>query len=164
MAEGSTTAKVADAFVPGQDIGVSDWLVVDQPMIWAFAAATLDPDPMHIDPAWAAANSPYGRTLAFGFLTMSLLTHLLHDASRSSWSDDPATQGHYLNYGFDRLRLVAPVLEGSRVRGRFRTLEHRIDAEGRHRIKVAAEVEIEGETRPALVGEWLGVWAPPAAA
>ena len=161
MAEGAKTAKALDGFVPGQDIGVSAWVLIDQPMISAFGAATLDPDRMHIDPDWAAVNSPFGTTLAFGFQTMSLLTHLLHDAAGTSPASDPAGQGHYLNYGFDRLRLVAPVLAGSRVRGKFRTLERRIDEDGRHIFKIGAEVEIEGHDRPALVGEWLTLWEPP---
>lgn len=163
MAEGATTAKALDGFVPGQDIGVSAWVLIDQAMISAFGAATLDPDPMHIDAGWAAANSPFGTTLAFGFQTMSLLTHLLHDAAGTAPTSDPAGQGHYLNYGFDRLRLVAPVLCGARVRGKFHTLERRIDEDGRHIFKIAAEVEIEGQDRPALVGEWLTLWEPPPA-
>jgi acyl dehydratase len=161
MAEGSTAAKAIDNFIPGKDIGASAWVTVDQALISAFGAATLDPDPMHVDPAWAARRSPFGQTLAFGFLTVSLLTHLLHDASGSAATADPRTQGYFLNYGFDRLRLISPVLVGARVRGRFRTLDRRIDAKGRHIVKFEAQVEIEGETRPALAAEWLTVWVPP---
>ena len=74
-------AQVEDtlnSLTPGAEVGVSPWLTVSQTMIDTFGHATLDPDPMHVDPDWAAANSPYRGTIAFGFLTISLLTHLLH--------------------------------------------------------------------------------------
>jgi acyl dehydratase len=162
MAEGYRAAK-ASAFAPGGAPCVSSWLTVDQTLISRFAEATLDPDPMHVDPEWAATKGPYGKTLAFGFLTMSLLTYLMHDATRSSWSIEPDEEGYYLNYGFDRMRLVAPVPVDSRIRGRFVTLDSTIDDKGRNRIRFGVEIEIEGHDRPALVGEWLSIWIPPPA-
>ena len=66
-------------FEPGDVVGVSSWVHIDQAMISGFGKVTLDPDPMHIDPDWATKNAPYGGTIAFGFLTMSLLTHMMHD-------------------------------------------------------------------------------------
>ena len=143
------------------EVGVSEWIVVDQAMIDAFAAATRDPDPMHINPQWAAANGPYGGTIAFGFLTISLLTHLLHSATGTAPSDDAASQGHYLNYGFDRLRLVAPVPTGSRIRGRFVKQRQEQDEKGRWLTTFGCTIEIEGVERPALVADWLSIWVPP---
>lgn len=145
------------------EIGVSDWVVVDQAMIDGFGAVTLDPDPMHIDPEWAVLNGPFGGTIAFGFLTISLLTHLIHAAMNTQPSRDAAGQGHYLNYGFDRLRLVAPVHVGARIRGRFTKLRQQQDNKGRWLTTFGCIVEIEGSDRPALVADWLSIWILPAA-
>jgi acyl dehydratase len=161
MAEAPANAKTAYDFVPGQDIGVSGWVTIDQALLDKFSEATLDPDPMHVDPTWAATKGPFGHTVSFGFLTMSLLTHLMHDAVQTGWAVEPGTQGYYLNYGFDRLRLITPVPVGSRIRGKFRTLSRLIDEKARHVVKVAAEVEIEGVAKPALAAEWLTIWVPP---
>lgn len=145
----------------GQDLGCSDWLPVTQEMITQFGSATLDPDPMHMDPEWARSG-PFGQTIAFGFLTISLLSHLLHRTLGSlSERYDPA-QGYYLNYGFDRLRLVAPVPVGAKIRGHFRVAEVRHDERRRKVMKVAVQVEIQGSERVALVAEWLTIWVPPA--
>lgn len=144
---------------PGAEIGVSDWVVVDQPMIDGFAEVTRDPDPMHIDPSWAAAQGPFNGSIAFGFLTVSLLTHLLHSAMGTA-PDRAAEDGHYLNYGFNRLRLVEPVPAGSRIRGRFAKREQVQDEKGRWRVTFDCTIEIEGRERPALVAEWLSVWVP----
>lgn len=147
-----------DIFSPGEDIGISRWVHIDQDMISGFGDITLDPDPMHVDPDFAAKNGPYGGTIAFGFLTMSLLTHLLHSAIGDADGKDRFAEGHFLNYGFDRMRLVSPVRVGSSVRGRFRTLDVRTDEKNRVLVKFGCEIEIEGEDRPALVGEWLAIW------
>lgn len=139
--------------------GTSRWLIVDQPMIDGFGRITLDPDPMHIDPQWAADHSPFGETIAFGFLTVSLLTHLLHDAMGRS-SGSAGTGGYYLNYGFDRLRLITPVRVGSKIRGDFVKAAEEQDAQGRIRARFTSTIEIEGGTRPALVADWLSLWVP----
>jgi len=157
------TREVIEGFKPGADLGTSPWLTVTQEMIDGFGAVTLDPDPMHIDPAWSRTHSPFGGTIAFGFLTISLLTHLLHQAMNTSAHRDPADQGYFLNYGFDRLRLVAPVPVGSRIRGRFKVLDHRQDERGRWVNVIDSMIEIENSERPALVAEWLSVWVPPEA-
>lgn len=143
----------------GTELGVSDWVLIDQQMISDFGRVTRDPDPMHIDPQWAAEHSPFGETIAYGFLTMSLLSHLL----RSIHKDDLTTVAHgvQLNYGFDRMRLIAPIRVNSRIRGRFSLGEERADGGDRKIRKVIATVEIEGEDRPALVAEWLSAWLPP---
>ena len=161
MADGFEAAKPIDELVPGEDVGVSNWVTVDQDLIDLFSRATLDADPMHVDPVWAREKGPFGHTVAFGFLTMGLLTHLMHDAAKSTWSTDPETHGYYLNYGFDRMRLIAPVPVGSRIRGRFHTLSRVLDEKQRYIVKFRAEVEIEGHDRLALAAEWLSVWVPP---
>jgi len=161
MAEGSAPASAAEGFVPGQDIGVSAWLTIDQDLISKFGEATLDADPMHVDPKWAQEKGPFGHTVAFGFLTMSLLTNLLHDASKTTWSIEPGHEGYYLNYGFDRMRLISPVPVGSRIRGHFKTIDRTVDEKDRHLVKIWVEIEIEGHDRPALIAEWLTIWVPP---
>jgi acyl dehydratase len=140
----------------------SGWIPVTQAMIDGFAEATLDPDPMHIDPDWAA-KGPYGTTISFGFLTMSLLTKLMHLALDNEPVSD-LKSGHYLNYGFNRLRLVSPVPVDSEVRGVFRIKERNPDDKGREIAVFDCQIEIKGQSRPALVAEWLSVWVPPEAA
>jgi len=148
-------------FQPGQKLGTSPWLTVTQALIDQFGAATLDPDPLHIDPSWARAHSPYGGTIAFGFWTMSVLTHLFHATLGSDRDHDPAATGYPLNYGFDRLRLLAPVPVGGRIRAHFTCLEVR-GGDGKPDVaKVGVEIEIEGTDKPALAGEWLFAWMGP---
>lgn len=139
---------------------VTGWLVIDQDMISRFGELTLDPDPMHMDPEWAAVNGPYGGTIAYGFLTMSLLSYFVH-LVRTDRSG-PRT-GYYLNYGFNRLRLISPVRSGAHIRGRFVVKERRLDDRGRMHNRYDCEIEIEGQERPALVAEWLSLWVPNAA-
>jgi acyl dehydratase len=145
----------------GKEIGVSPWVTVSQAMIDGFGAVTLDPDPMHVDPEWARLNGPFGGSIAFGFLTMSLLTHLLHGALGTDPNRDPRQAGYYLNYGFDRLRLVSPVRAGSRIRGRFQVLDRKRDERQRLVTTFGCTLDIEGEERPALVAHWLTIWVPP---
>jgi acyl dehydratase len=157
-------SKVGERFAalqPGADLGASPWVTVTQSMIDGFGSVTLDPDPMHIDPEWARANGPYDGTIAFGFLTISLLTHLLHSTLGTGHDRDAGHSGHYLNYGFDRLRFVAPVRAGRRIRGRFKVLDCRRDERQRLMTTFDCTVEIEGEERPALSAQWLTVWVPP---
>jgi acyl dehydratase len=135
-------------------------VVVTQDMIDRFGEATLDHDPMHVDPDWAA-RGPFGVTISFGFLTMSLLTHLLHATLGSDSSRYDPRQGYYLNYGFDRLRLITPVPVGSRIRGRFVMGEMRPDSQQRSVARFDVTLEIDGQERPALVAQWLTVWVPP---
>jgi len=156
----NATQRIFMSMQPGQPIGTSDWVTVTQPMISTFGEATLDHDPMHVDPAWASAG-PFGTTISFGFLTMSLLTHMLHQTLGSDSSSYDPRQGYYLNYGFDRLRLVMPVPVGSRIRGKFTLGDLRPDARQRSIVRFDVEIEIEGELRPAVVAQWLTVWVPP---
>ncbi len=131
---------------------VSQWLLIDQARITAFGHDTLDPDPLHIDPDYAAKFSPYGKTIAFGFLTVSLLTYLYRQ------SLEGAVSGYALNYGFDRLRLPQVVTVGSRVRGVFRFLGAEDRGGGKTLLRNDVVVEIEGEAKPALAAEWLSMW------
>lgn len=136
----------------GKEIGVSRWVTVDQPMIDTFGRVTLDWDRMHVDPAWARENSPFGTTISFGFLSVSLLTVMLGDVFAR-----PADEVASLNYGFDRLRLIAPVLVGKRVRGRFSLTSLTARKPGRYQLSWDVVVEIEGEGKPALAASWLVV-------
>ena len=147
-------------FQPGDEIGLSEWALVTQSMIDAFGAVTLDPDPMHVDPAWADANGPFGGTIAFGFLTLSLLTAMFHQAVGTR-ADNPAPgEGFFLNYGFDRVRMVAPVRQGRRIRARFALSDRKGEPGSRVRYELDVQVEIEDEDRPALVATWLAMWTP----
>ena len=98
----------------GTEIGVSDWQTVDQKMIDEFGTVTLDRQFIHNDPARAAAESPFGGTIAHGFLSLSLLSAMYYDALPF-----PAGVTRSINYGFDKLRFLSPVHSGTRVRGSF---------------------------------------------
>ena len=141
----------------GQELGVSDWHDISQSRIDAFGATTSDPDPMHMDPTWASRNSPFKSTIAFGFLTISMLTALYHDVMKYDRIKVPAI-GYGLNYGFNRLRLIAPVPVGSKIRGRFslNSIDERLDK--KFLLTLDVVIEIEGQEQPALVAEWLVMW------
>ena len=133
----------------GEEIGVSDWMLVDQARIDVFADVTEDRQWIHIDPV-AAVDSPFGGTIAHGFLSLSLLAPLSYRAL-------PPVEGLQtgVNYGFNNVRFLAPVRSGKRVRGRFLLKELVERTPGRWQMTVDATVEIEGETKPALVAEWM---------
>ncbi len=134
------------------DERVTPWMRITQDQIDRFGDVTLDRDPMHIDPAYAATG-PFGHTIAFGFLTLSLLTHFAHQAGLVS------NDGYALNYGLNKVRFVSPVAVDSLIRARFRVVDSTPKAGGTlHRFAVT--VEIEGGERPALVAEWLGLSLP----
>jgi acyl dehydratase len=113
---------------------------------------------MHVDPGWCLANSPFKTTIAFGFLTTSLLTYFSHQALGWVSTTGADDGGYALNYGFDRLRLIEPVRVGSRIRAHFTLLAFDEVRPGEVRSKYGVTVEIEGNERPALVAEWLGLW------
>jgi acyl dehydratase len=135
----------------GQEVGVSRWFEIDQDRINQFADVTEDHQFIHVDPERAKAT-PFGGTVAHGFLTLSLLAPMARDAQPKVIN---RVMG--INYGFDRVRLMAPVRAGSRIRGRF-VLKEVVDR-GPKEIMARTEVmvEIEGGERPALVAEWLGL-------
>ncbi|KDP93802.1 Nodulation protein N [Brevundimonas sp. EAKA] len=135
----------------GQQVGVSRWFEVSQARIDAFADCTEDRQFIHVDPE-AAQTTPFGGTIAHGFLTLSLASAMSYDAVAPLKG---AVMG--INYGFDRLRFLAPVRAGSRVRGRFRLLSAEDRGAGRWLLKHEITVEIEGDDKPALIAEWLGM-------
>ncbi len=139
----------------GDKLGVSPWITVEQSDIDDFARVTRDMDPMHIDPEWCATSGPFPTTIAFGFLTMSFITHMSHAAR-------PWPGGVYaLNYGFDRLRFIAPVPVGSRIRGHFTLSAAEGRPDGSVKTVTDVTIQIEGQEKPALTGQWLGVFYPP---
>ena len=131
---------------------VSEWLTVDQERIDQFGQATLDSDWMHIDPERAKRDGPYGGSVAFGFWTLSMLTYFVRHAGGR---DYPEGALYGLNYGFDRVRLIAPVRVGERIRNRATVMEIADRGEGRFLVKTENTVEIEGVAKPAMVAEWL---------
>jgi acyl dehydratase len=135
----------------GQEVGVSSWLTVDQRRIDAFADATEDRQFIHIDPA-AAAQTPFGGTIAHGFLSLSLLSRMGAEAMLI-----PEGVKIAVNYGLDRVRFLAPVKSGARVRGRFTLDSVEEKAPGQVLMRHTVTVEIEGQDKPALTAVWLGL-------
>jgi acyl dehydratase len=135
----------------GKQVGVSRWFEIGQARIDKFAEVTEDWQLIHIDPA-KAAETPFGGTIAHGFLTLSMLPAMAYDAL-------PVVKGRVMavNYGFDKVRFVAPVRSGSRVRAKFKLLDVTARNSQEFMTKSEATVEIEGAEKPALVAEWLGV-------
>lgn len=136
----------------GKELGCSRWMVVDQARIDAFGHASEDVDRMHMDPRWAEEHSPYGTTIAYGFQTLSLLTHMLHDVI-----DRSPREAYKLNYGLDRVRMISPIKVGSSIRARIALKSTRERAPGSILCHFGFTVEIQGETRPALVCDWLAL-------
>jgi acyl dehydratase len=135
----------------GSEVGVSDWLMIGQERIDAFADATEDRQFIHVDPA-AAAQTPFGGTVAHGFLTLSLLSRM---AAETMLVPEGLTMA--VNYGLDRVRFLAPVRSGKRVRGRFVLDSVEEKAPGQWLMRHNVTVEIEGEEKPALTALWLGL-------
>lgn len=133
----------------GTEVGISSWLTVDQSRIDAFADATEDRQFIHVDPE-AASQTPLGGTIAHGFLSLSLLSRMAAEAMLM-----PRGVKMALNYGFDRVRFLAPVRSGARVRGRFVLDSVAEKAPGQILMHHAVTVEIDGEDKPALTAGWL---------
>lgn len=139
------------ALAPGTDLGTSEWFTVTQEDITGFGRATHDMDRMHVDPAWARENGPFGGTIAFGFFTLSLLTYFSHNTMK--WE----SLGEALNYGLNRVRFIEPVPVGARIRGVFTLKSAERRENGNELITFDCRVEIEGKEKPALIAEWLGL-------
>jgi len=135
----------------GREVGVSGWILVDQARIDAFADVTEDRQFIHVDPE-AAAKTPFGGTIAHGFLTLSLLSRMAADAMLV-----PEGTRMGVNYGFEKVRFLAPVRAGRRVRGRFTLTSLEEKRPGQFQFVHAVTVEIEGEDKPALVADWIGL-------
>ena len=135
----------------GSEIGVSSWLSMDQSRIEEFADATEDRQFIHVDPE-GAAKTPFGGTIAHGFLTLSLLSRMAAEAMLV-----PENTKMAINYGLDRVRFLSPVKSGRRVRGRFTLDSIEEKAPGQWLLRHTVTVEIEGEDKPALTAVWLGL-------
>ncbi len=136
----------------GSEPKTSDWFTVEQQEMQQFGLSTHSTDWLHNDPERAARESPYGTTIAFGFWTVAMLTHF---ARQTFGSDYPTGALYGLNYGFDKLRLLAPVRVGKRIRNHCRLLDIEDRGTGRYLVKTENSVEIEGENKPAMIAEWL---------
>jgi acyl dehydratase len=133
----------------GSVVGVSPWFLVDQPRIDAFADVTEDHQYIHVDPA-AAAASPFGGTIAHGFLSLSLLSRM---AETGLAPIEGVTT--IVNYGFDRVRFLTPVPSGAWIRGSFKLDKVTPRPGGQTLFQYTVEIEIQGGTRPALSASWL---------
>jgi len=135
----------------GKEIGISNWRVVTQAMIDQFASATDDHQFIHTDPE-RARETPFGGTIAHGFLTLSLLSTLAYEAL-------PTIEGQIygINYGFDKVRFMTPVKSGARVRARFVLTQADIRPSGRIIFYYAVTLEVENYKKPALTADWITI-------
>jgi acyl dehydratase len=138
----------------GEDFGVSEWVTVDQDMINKFAEATGDHQWIHVDVERAKKEMPGGKTIAHGFLTLSLVPRL----AAKVWSIKHRSKG--INYGLNKLRFTAPVPAGSRVRLRQKLLAADDVKDGGIRMTFENVMEVEGQSQPALIAEGLGIAYP----
>jgi len=136
----------------GCEIGVSDWTAVNQSHIDAFAACTGDRQWIHVDVERAERESPFGSTIAHGYLTLSLLASLAIEVGLV-----PKDASAALNYGLDKVRFMAPVKAGARVRNRVVLLSAEDKGGGRVLLKTQNTLQIEGEQKPALIAEALSM-------
>jgi acyl dehydratase len=135
----------------GQEIGVTGWIAIDQTRIDAFAEATDDHQFIHVDPE-AAAKTPFGGTIAHGFLTLSMLSRMSYEVALV-----PEGVKMGVNYGFDKIRFLAPVRAGKRIRGHFTLVSFEEKKPGQWQFLNHVDVEIEGEDKPALTADWIGM-------
>lgn len=142
----------------GQELGTTGWVTLDQGRIQAFADCTGDQQWIHTDVARAQKESPFGGPVAHGMLTLSLLPKWLFELPAA-----PADAGAILNYGFDKVRFLAPVKSGGRVRARIKLLAATPKEKGRVLLTQEYTVEIENESKPALIAELLVMLVPKAA-
>jgi acyl dehydratase len=136
----------------GHEVGASSWHILDQKRIDVYADVIEDHQFIHVDPERAKAETSFGTTIAHGFLTMSLMSIMSYEVM-------PVIEGTTMgvNYGFDKLRFLSPVRSGSRVRGRFTLAEATLRKPRELLSRTHVTVEIEGEEKPALVADWIGL-------
>ncbi|WP_159588455.1 MaoC family dehydratase [Chelativorans xinjiangense] len=139
----------------GEEVGVSNWRTVSQEMIDQFAAATDDHQFIHTDPERAARETPYGGTIAHGFLSLSLLSTMIFEAV-------PKLEGTSagVNFGFDRVRFLNPVKSGARIRAHFMLAQLKVRPSGIVECHYDVTVEIENNLKPALTARWLTLAMP----
>jgi acyl dehydratase len=137
----------------GQEVGITEWLQITQEKVNQFAEATGDFQFIHLDEQRARQETPFGGTIAHGFLTLSLLSML------SAQTDTIRIKGAnvLINYGLDKVRFINPVRVGKRIRARFELLSAIEKSPGQHLLKHKATIEIEGVDKPAMIAEWLGM-------
>lgn len=136
----------------GTEVGVTDWIEIDQDRINKFADATGDHQYIHIDPE-RAAQTPFGTTIAHGFLTLSLLSML--SSKNGGIKLENSVMG--INYGLDKVRFINPVKVDNKIRARFQLVSADEKKPKHYLMKHTVTVEIEGEEKPALIAEWLGM-------
>jgi acyl dehydratase len=135
----------------GKELEPSEWELIDQARIDAFAEVTGDRQFIHIDQK-KAKDTPFGGTVAHGLLILSLLPGLIEKSVPI-----PSDVGVTVNYGYNKIRFPSPVRNGKRVRARFVISEFGMPSAGRYQLIFTVTVEIEGESKPALVAEWIGI-------
>ncbi len=137
----------------GQEVGITEWLQITQEKVNQFAEATGDFQFIHLDEQRARQETPFGGTIAHGFLTLSLLSML------SAQTDTIRIKGAnvLINYGLDKVRFINPVRVGKRIRARFELISAIEKSPGQHLLKHKATIEIEGVDKPAMIAEWLGM-------
>jgi len=140
-----------------QEVGVSNWVEVTQEMTNEFGRSTDDIDPAHMDPDWANEHSPFGRPVAFGFWTLSMLTTMTYDVGFHKKIMSEFGEYYPINYGLEKVRFISFVPIGSFIRCRvvYRGIEYR--RKGRYLFTTDNIVEIKGEEKPALTARWLGM-------
>jgi acyl dehydratase len=136
----------------GKEVGLTDWIEVDQERINQFADATGDHQYIHLD-AERAAQTPFGTTIAHGFLTLSLLSML--SGIGGGLKLENTVMG--INYGLDKVRFLNPVRSGAKIRARFILASAEEKKPRNYLLKHNVTVEIDGEDKPALIAEWLGM-------
>ncbi len=137
----------------GQELGVSEWVLVDQARIDSFADCTEDHQWLHVDPERARRQSPFRTTIAHGYLSLSLIGGLSQQMNVV-----PENTQAVFNYGLDRVRFLAPVKAGARVRLRARLVSIEDKGPAQYLMKFANEIEIEGSEKPALMAETLAMF------
>jgi acyl dehydratase len=136
----------------GKEVGVTDWIEIDQARINQFAEATGDHQYIHVDPG-RAAKTPFGTTIAHGFLTLSLMSML--SAKNGGIKLEDAVMG--INYGLDKVRFINPVKVGRKIRARFQLVSAEEKKPKHFLLKHNVTIDIDGEDKPALIAEWLGM-------
>ena len=136
----------------GSEEGVGDWFTIDQDRINAFAEVTEDRQFIHIDPE-RAKDTPFGTTIAHGFLTLSMLSHLVQSIRQDPAAYDGAVMG--INYGFEKVRFISPVKVDARIRARSEIVGAELKDANTIQVTRRMTIEIDGEAKPACVADWL---------
>ncbi len=139
----------------GKTLGTSAWTSISQQEIDDFGRLTRDEAPLHMNPGWAKQNAPFGGTIAYGFQTLSLLAHFVHEIL--DWPLDDTSQGLALNYGFDRIRFMSPVPVDAPLRCHLSLRAIETTRRGQPLFRFLVKVEVQGVQKPALIADWLAL-------